>query len=126
MMKLSKAEIDQRDDHVSALKKAKEEIDDLAEGINESIDDLNEKIAEYNQLLGAAGTFTKEIAQQQSDYIDDKSERWQESDRGQEYSSWKDEWEDYDHEEINDVETISTPSMEHAEKLKELSTEFEG
>lgn len=51
------------------------------------LDDYNAKVEEANELRGS-------IADDMQNYFDNKSEKWQESDKGQEYQAWMERWQE--------------------------------
>jgi hypothetical protein len=60
----------------------------------------------YNSMLREAEAFAQDIAETARDAFDEKSERWQESSRGQAALSFTEEWENVNLEEVDDEGTI--------------------
>jgi hypothetical protein len=48
----------------------------------------------YNEARNELEAFRSEIHTKISEYVDSKSEAWQESDRGQAIQTWRDAWEE--------------------------------
>jgi hypothetical protein len=92
--------------------------------VEEHIKAFNDQILEINDFMGG-------IASEIREYIDGKSEKWQESDKATDYEAWAEAWEEeldtltwemLDAEGVMDVSDIENPS----ETLGNLSTEVEG
>lgn len=79
----------------SAQEEAEAQIKDIQGKLNERVSDLNSIIEEANALR-------EEIASAAQEYFDGKNERWQESDAGQEYDAWRDEWDN----SLDEIEEI--------------------
>jgi hypothetical protein len=60
--------------------------------VNTNIALVNNVIERYIEALNEMKGFVEDINSAQEDYWNDRTERWQDSDAGQDYSSWKDEW----------------------------------
>lgn len=71
MLKLTK---EQR----ATLESFRTEIADLASELNAKIDEFN--------------AFRQEVADEQEDYFNGRSETWQEGDKGSAYTDWMDAW----------------------------------
>jgi hypothetical protein len=56
-------------------------------------------------------------------YIGERSEKWAESDAGQNYESWKNDWEGYDITELSTIDEIESPETEHGNELEQLNPE---
>ena len=70
-----------------------EELIALHTAVEQALAELNEKIAE-------ARDFRDSIVNSMEEYMLDRSDKWQDSDAGQNYSDWKDNWENAELEEI--------------------------
>ena len=65
-----------------------------------------------------AQEFAQEIIGAQDDYYDNRSEKWQEGDRGQAYDEWRTEW-DQSTEGLRDYEwEIPDPDLEPPEPME--------
>lgn len=124
--RLSKQEMKQRDEHIEILRKAKLDVETAVEkyieAMEEPRDTLRKAIEDYNEAIVAAKGFAEDIASQADSDISDKSDKWQEGERGQAASDWKGEWENIDLDEITFEypEEIEPPDMDHAESLENL------
>lgn len=76
------------------------------EGAHET---LVNAVDEYNGAIQEVAEWRDGIVSEMQDYYDERSERWQEGDAGQEYDSWKDEWENGDFEELETPELPDQP-----------------
>lgn len=89
---------------------------------------VNEAISAYNLLLLEAAAFAEAIGEDCRAAFDEKSERWQESDRGQEAESFISEWEGFDADALREVAIIE-PELEekpcHAKALEDLPSQSE-
>jgi len=117
--RLTKAQEAKRDDLVKRLNEAKADVQATYEQMASFIsDDLNGKIAQYNEIVGEVESFRDELVSDMEYYFDDKSEKWQEGDSGSEYQEWKNSWEGLD---VTEVDTVTVPdelTMDHAEELE--------
>jgi len=87
---------------------ANEEISVMEAALGERIDGLNALVEEANALR-------EEIASAAQESHDAKSEKWQESDRGSNFSDWISSW----NEEVEEVEPILLDRIERAIDLPE-------
>lgn len=127
MKKLSQSQESARAKLIEDLNKSKSEIEDVIVEINKLINEkLNVKVNEYNDILSEAVAYRDSVTEVMSDYYENKSEKWQESDAGSAYENWKSEWESIDLEDIVPFEDIANPDdFSHAEALDDLSPEVE-
>ena len=81
----------------------------LVEAFDEHIDDL------AFDALHEAESFRQEIADDLRSYYDDKSERWQEGDTGEQYAEWVEAWEEADFSLYTDLGPADTDAPEPLE-----------
>lgn len=97
------------DDIVAKLRAEQAEIDgalsEYEDAVTSGRDQINEKIAAYNEKLTELREIVTEQVSAMDDYMGDKSEKWQDGERGQEYSEWKDTW-DNAGASIDDIEEL--------------------
>lgn len=114
-LKLNKDEIRQRDAYVAELRKVADLLEDAVRVFNEELEAARVKmrgaIDDYNETLTAARGFAEDIASRLSDEIDEKSEKWQEGEKGEAAVAFKDEWEGVSLEEI-DPDNVLPGDME--------------
>lgn len=128
--KLDKQEIARRDELFGDLTDARAKLEDAVSVYNAEVLKLREaldaKLAAYNEVVEEASGFAADIASAADGAIGDKSEKWQEGDRGQAATAWKDEWENasFDAVEIEYPDDLSIDQVDdHASTLSELSEE---
>lgn len=124
--KLTKADMARRDDLINKLSELRDELEQRVEDVNDALDTaveaLRQGIVEYNELLEEARGFTADIVSQAQEDIADKSERWQESERGEAAQGWADEWENAYFEDVEtpQIERIDLGALDHDGVLGEL------
>jgi TolA-binding protein len=129
--KLNKQEDAQRADLVNKLTSAREALDakieDLQDAFQTAVDALEDEVRAYNETLEQARGFCADTAAQAEEDFGDKSERWQEGERGEQAREWIDAWEQADLEdaELPEVPRIEIELADHADVLDQLPTEAE-
>lgn len=133
MKKLSKSQIEDRDHRYKATTEFHEElqaaveagngdmeearatlekaIEDYNDALQTTLDSLAEPLSDYNGALNDLREFAQEIASDIQSYVDERSDRWQEGERGEAYRSWQGEWESYDY----DLEEVEIEMPDRAE-----------
>jgi hypothetical protein len=130
--KLSKDERADLADHMETLAKKKEALREAEAkrlaAIEEADAAVSAAITDYNGALSDAKTFVEEVAERLRGEYDEKSEKWQESDRAQEVNEFIEQWENVDMEDVDESETVQPDELgcEHEEALRELPEEFQG
>ncbi len=83
----------------------------------------------YNSTVNEAKGFADDIASVNQEIYDERSEKWQESEKGEAAKEWIDEWESAELEEFEDPfadeEELEAPDCV-SEKLEALNVEPEG
>lgn len=106
-MKLTKAQEKSQAEVAEALevaaKAVRERFAALLALLASAADPVNESIRAYNEALVAAEAFVTAIAEDGRSAFEEKSERWQESDTGQEVDSWVQEWEWLSFDKIDEI-----------------------
>ena len=123
MYKLSKEETARRDEIIEDLKEQKEKMEAEWAKVVSAVAAFNTTVAAYNAELGTAQTFVDDIVGQMEDYMNDKSEKWTDGDKGQAYDAWKSEWEGVDLSEIAAFELdehTASDAADHHETLENL------
>ena len=128
--KLTKAQIAERDQFVERLQKLAGDVETAVtaanETVREALDGVNVHVRAYNEALDEARTFAEGVAEEfRSDY-DDKSETWQEGERGQAANDFICEWENVnldeaDEADLPDVEVANVSDA--ADALEQLPEE---
>lgn len=114
--KLTKAEDARRSELEGDLNRLYGEADDakseLEEKISELVAEFNDKaLGPLNEKIEEARGFVEDIKNERQEEFEDKSDRWQEGERGQSAQDWLQAWETAEREleAINDVEV---PNLE--------------
>lgn len=88
------------------------ELEAAQEAANEKLSeleaDVNEKISAMNTIIEEAQELRQEIETDMTSYFDERSEKWQESDKGSAYGDWQSSWaEDPDVVEEVSIEPVA-------------------
>jgi exonuclease VII small subunit len=75
-------------------------------------------VADYNSALEEAREWRDTIVSDMENYMETKSEKWEEGEAGSEYSEWKAMFEEVELDEIDEPDGIE---VEHADALEGLS-----
>ena len=113
MKKLSKGLIQERDHLVRELEEKRQALQEAVDDYNAKLQELNEELdgplQEFNQACENLETWRQAIHEEQESFYEERSENWQDGERGQAYSEWKDQYEeeirsDHELEFPNDLE----------------------
>ena len=106
MFKLAKEEISTRNAIQTKLNDAWAEVEKSVGDFNDAVQELrgpvDTAVTKFNEAAAEANEFAANVAARASEEFDNKSENWQESDKGQEASSWKDEYENFTMDELEE------------------------
>lgn len=127
MLKLTKKQSEELAGLKSAVEEASgqvaAEIELARQVTTKAVASVNEKIEALNTAIEALNAFREERNGEAQSYYDDKSERWQESDRGNAYAAFVGEWE----VECPTVDEVEEPSFDEVDvDVPEWPEEFEG
>lgn len=78
----------------------RERREELAGKLSNAYGHLSQAIEAYNATLAEVKTFCEEVVADIQTYVDDRSEKWQESDASTAYDAWKEPWEQLDLEDF--------------------------
>lgn len=123
---LTKALQTERDTLTSKLRDAATELASAIEAYNAAMEEQQNEVKEaqdtYNNALAELRVFRDERVEQWRGEYDERSEKWQESDKGGTVSSWLEGWEgmDLDDIEVTLPDEIDEPDMNHASEFEEL------
>jgi hypothetical protein len=126
--KLTKDEQKTKTELSANLEKAWASVEDAVGAYNDEVNVAKQKItaviASFNDTAAQAATFIQEVASRAEGEIDEKTEKWQESDKGQEAVSWKDEWSEFDADGIENIDwpeelAIEQPTVVDLDALPE-------
>lgn len=102
--KLNNDDKARRDELVTELRDKWESVETTATNLRGEIDELNAAIVAYNDTVAEVNQWREEIAERIQEAFDGKSEKWQEGEVGQAYDQWKSEWDQFEAEEVSEVE----------------------
>lgn len=125
--KLSKEESKQRVDLIARLQDAAEEVETAVSQFNSILEEergnVEEKLAAYNSVLAEAKEFAEGVSTRAEEEISEKSDGWQESDRGRAAQEWQEEWANLclDEAEIDWPDELSWDEPEHATDLESVT-----
>src|SRR5215467_224119 len=127
--KLGKEEMLRRDELV-------EKLNDLAGNVETAVAEYNSKIEElrapveaaltaYNEAAEDAREFAEGVSNDADEQIQEKSEKWQEGEKGEQACSWRDEWSalDFSAIEIEFPEEITVEGMDYGATLEQAPEE---
>lgn len=106
MKSISKDDSKRRDSLTATLNTEFAKLQDSHNVLLEAVAKYNADVEAFNEKLQEARGFCDDIANEIDNYISDKSDKWQEGERGEAYGAWRDEWQNVD---ITDIETIADP-----------------
>lgn len=90
---------------VDKLSEAGQELQAAVNAYNEKCEAefnaVKEAINDYQAVVGEARSFAEEVAGDIGSYMEEKSEKWLESDRGSAYQQWQSEWENIELEDVD-------------------------
>lgn len=105
MNRMSRAQQKEIDEQVSVIMEASSALEAAINDYNAAIEPvkgpLEEALGSYNEALSTLREIYEGIAQEAADHFSERSERWQEGEKGQQYQSWMD--------------TLNDPGIENAE-----------
>jgi coenzyme F420-reducing hydrogenase alpha subunit len=122
MKALSKEQEQERTKLLEQLRKEDELLRAAIEEVNELIEQkVNSRVATMNGILSNMAALKDEVTEAQTDYYDERSEKWQESDAGSTYNDWKNEWDVVDlPDEVEPYEPL-----EETDVFTDAADEFE-
>jgi hypothetical protein len=127
--KLDKQELARCQQFEVDLREAQGELEDAVSVYNDAVAEargtLEDALAKYNELVAEARGFVEDIASTASGEIDDKSEKWQEGERGRAAIEWKDAWENATLEDvaIEFPDDVAIDGCDHADTIEQLPVE---
>lgn len=120
MKNVSKADLARRAGYIEQLAAALAVVEDEHRVLQEAMDAYNAKVAAYNAVLAEAMGFAEDIASEIDSYMGERSDKWHESDAAEEYGEWRDAWQSWAPEEIEDGEMPAMPEPTHGEDFEAL------
>ena len=124
MKRLSKAQISELDTHVEKLGKAYAQVEEAWREFEAAHQEVASAVEAYNDAVQEAVGWRDDIVSQMQVYYDERSEKWQEGEAGEQYQAWIDEWESASiEEELECPELSELSEVDHADNLGELPQE---
>lgn len=130
--KLDKQTIADRDALIDRFRDRYSDLDNAVVEYNAAIETAWEKVeqamGDFNEVIDDANAWKQQVAESIDEFIGGKSEKWQESAKGQAYEAWKSEYGDdeYEHVEFEKPDELSLEDVEnHEELLGNLPEEIE-
>lgn len=116
--KLTKAQIKERDSMVAALR-------EKAEAMTAAKTAWEEAVNDYNGAISDTKTFVENLAAEFRDEYDNKSERWQEGERGEAASTFVEAWEEVslDAHDADDTDIDTEADIDAVEGLPTAADE---
>ena len=129
MKKLDKVILAQRDEIAGRLRDRFTDLESAVEEFNTQMDEawakLETAIGSYNEVVGDANSWKTDVAGQIQEYIDGKSEKWQEGEAAQRYEAWKSPFdEQIDAVELEKPDNLESDVEDAAEALEQLPEEL--
>jgi glutamyl-tRNA reductase len=119
--KMDKRETKQYDDLSSAVRDATEAMEEARETFNEAVltayADLETAYRTAENAVADLREFAEQFHADQLSEFEEKSEKWQESDKGQEVAAWISAWEEF-------ATSLELPAIEAPEAL-DIEVEFD-
>jgi len=117
MKKLSKETLKRRDEIAEKLRSRGADLEATVEGFNTKVGEawtkletaleeynsvlesewnggLEGVLSDYNEAVGEANEWKQEVAQEIQDWMDERSDKWQESPAAEKYQTWKEPFEE--------------------------------
>lgn len=125
---------EQRKDWEGRLETLNEKFTALADAVaayNEAVAKAWDGIAaaqtEYNAAVENAVEFRDQVVSDIDDYVDEKSDKWKEGEKADNYQTWKDAWEgaEIPESELEQPDDLEMEVEDAGESLSQLPTEVE-
>lgn len=94
MKKLTPEQVKQHDEIYGRLEEVTNAVDNMVSKINKKImDELGPLVTQFDAVADEANVFITEVVGKMDEYIEARPENWGETEEGNNYATWKDEWE---------------------------------
>jgi uncharacterized coiled-coil DUF342 family protein len=128
MKRLTNEQIRKRDELISRLKKAYNNLEAEVDAYNKEVSDLRAKVESevelLNEIIVETNEWIAEVAEQLQEYYDTRSEKWQVSDVGTEYADWVESFDnEMDEVCVNFGEELESPWRDAVSFLEDLPEE---
>lgn len=115
------------------MSRIQERLREAAAGLEEAVGTANEAISQahrslveaadaYNEAVEEAEAFRDDVVSEMEGYADERSEKWRDSDRGQAYESWMNQWRElgFDKAEFDEPADFWVPTFGIPDELEQL------
>ena len=126
MKKLTKEHDETRMRLVNELHTIEEEVSDAHGQVTTELEAANAIIAKYNEKVAEAEAWRDEVTADMQSYIDDRSDKWQESEAGTEYQEWQDSFAELEFSTLDELVVTDLPEFALAQQIEDLNTEPAG
>jgi uncharacterized coiled-coil DUF342 family protein len=111
MKKISKQQSEEKDTLVASLRDTESNINQMIEEANEIIQKINEEKAKLQSVMSEVESWRDEVTTEIESYMEDRSEKWQESEAAERYNEWKTQFDDIPLEYSGEIELIEEISV---------------
>ena len=119
MKNLSKADYARRDEIIGELQAIETEVEAAFADLQVAVATYNQRVAAYNEVVAEGTGWVEDIASTIEAYMDERSDKWREGERGGAYQSWLTEWQGFQLDELELVEDPTAPDLNAASALEE-------
>jgi DNA anti-recombination protein RmuC len=132
MNKLDKSRLSRRSEIAAELREKGEALVNAVDAFNEAMGKAAESVKtaldDYNAVVRKAGEFRDEVVSEMEQHYEDRSDKWQEGERGTAYGDWKSNWEEMAIEdlEVELPDDVDQPDLELADEFEGLADSPEG
>lgn len=124
MKRLSKTDSTRAADYGDQLAKAGVKVSEKFAAAQAAVEALNAEIEAFNELASEADGFREDIVNMMDEYMGERSEKWPDTDAGQAYDEWKQEWESATIQQLETVADLDDPTDDYEyEVLANLPTQ---
>ena len=129
MKKLNKDDLRQKSELAARLLDRRSDLETAVEAFNEAVEKAWEKVQEameaLNEAVADANEWKLEVAAQIQDFMDGKSEKWAEGERGQAYEAWRGQFEEeLEPADLSKPESVDMGEIEdYEDRLNQIEEE---
>ena len=121
MKKLTKEQDETRMRLVNELRTIEEEVTDAHGKVISELEAANAVIAKYNEKVAEAEAWRDEVTTDMQSYVDERSDKWQESEAGTEYQEWQDSYAELSFETLEELVVTDLPEFALAQQIEDLT-----
>lgn len=126
MHKLSKDDLKRKSDLIDSYNKAKEAVEEKFKEYEAFVESINEEIRAFNEVVEEMQGWTEDIANEIQEYVDERSDNWRDSDKGQAIGDWLTEWQNFSIDTIDELRAEDVaPDFPDTDEFENLPDEAE-